>query len=128
MTVFNWLRGADKIYKLKAQEMLNELNASYFEVGLCPAPFPKHSGHSIRVSFSHNPLWYSRLCSNHTSKRGRMKRPRTYIVRSRVVFALERIIDGRGEGIYYERIIDTIKRELELKFSSPVGYDEHLPF
>lgn len=126
MNVLAWLRFSK--VRLKAFELLCELEDSCFEVVLIPAPYPQHSGHSIRVLNTGNPLWYSRLCANHRSKRGRMRRARTYIKRDWVSKALKEIIQGKQGGVYHNRMIDVINRELKVGNQSLQVTDEVLQF
>lgn len=110
----------------RALEMLNELESTPgLEVVLMPAPDPRHSRHCIRAVQWQNPRWYSRFVSQYTNCRGtgrkRMKRPRTYIDRRRVGTALQRIVDGRPSGVYCDRLIDFINRELSAQRPRPIG-------
>jgi len=99
-----------------AEEMLFELENSHFEVVLVPAPEPRHSMHQVRALQSANPAWYSRFTAQYVNCRGigkkRMTRPRTYIVKRLTIAALKRMLDGDMNGIYAERLIGFIRREL----------------
>lgn len=96
--------------------MFNDLENSFFEVVLIPAPDPQHSEHKVRAVQYANPLWYSKLCGLYTSTRGkgrkRMKRPRTIINRSNTFRALNAMIDGRDAGIYGDRLAGLVEFEL----------------
>lgn len=101
----------------KAAELLNELDYKRHEVVLIPAPEPRHSGHKIRVAQNSNPSWYSRLCSEYQSIRGRGRkrydRPRTFINRIRVVRTLSKIVEaGDVAGVYAERLHRILVREV----------------
>lgn len=111
-----------------AAEMLTELEAFRHSVVLVDAPEPRHSGHKIRVCETSSPAWYSQLCAEHTSRRGRMKRPRTYIKRGEVVRTLRRIVDGkRAAGVYADRIGRIIRRTIDRESKSAVTPAATLP-
>lgn len=96
--------------------MFKDLENSFFEVVLIPAPDPQHSEHKVRAVRYANPLWYSKLCRTYCSIRGRgrkrMKRERTIINRTNTSRALQRMIDGQDAGIYGDRIADLVEKEL----------------
>jgi hypothetical protein len=112
--------------KDKAAEMLTEIEAFRHSVVLVDAPEPRHAGHKIRVAESTSPAWYSRLCSEHQSLRGRgpkrYKRPRTYIKRDLVVAELERIATtGRPSGgVYGDRVGRLVRSAIEAERKSAV--------
>lgn len=108
----------------RAAIMLDDLDREYHEHVLIPAPDPQHSCHKIRVMQYRNPSWYSELCSAHVSLRGRGKKkmriPRTYIVRSEVRKALERIAADQADGHVYDgRLVELIRRILERERRRP---------
>ncbi len=94
------------------EDMLIELEASYFEVVLIPAPDPRHSGHMIRACQYANPKWYQEFCAMYVSCRGtgrkKMRRPRTIIKRADTIAALKRIQQGQTKGIMVERLLDFV--------------------
>ena len=57
-----------KHYEAVAIDLLMDLASERLEVGLMPAPEPKHEGHSIRVAVSANPVWWSALYASHPRK------------------------------------------------------------
>jgi hypothetical protein len=89
--------------------MLDDLEANVHEVVLIPAGDPQHSGHKIRVAQSHNCDWYRKFSGLYTNCRGigrkRMKRARTFILKSNTARTLRRMIDGNFEGVQAERLI-----------------------
>ncbi len=103
--------------KTMAEQFLHEMEIyPGLEVCLTPAPDPKHSGHGVRTVCSQNPPWYRKFAAKYENCRGtghkRMKRPRTYIVRSFVPPALQKIVDGNPSGVYCERLLEFIGTEL----------------
>lgn len=116
----------DELISSRAAEMADELRSAQFEVVLIAAGEPQHSGQKLRALQFANPQWYSALCDQFTSCRGRgrkrMKRPRTYIVKTSAVAALEQIAGGRRSGVYIERMIDLI-RELIARESPTAAPD-----
>lgn len=116
-------------FRRLAEEMLFELENSYFEVVLIPAPERRHSGHQVRALQSANPAWYSRFAAQHVNCRGigrkRMKRPRTFIKKSDTIRALQRLLDGDENGVYAQRLLTFISHEVERKRASatPKTYD-----
>jgi hypothetical protein len=107
-----------------AADMLGELESSAFEYALIPAPDPMHSDHKIRAMQYTNPPWYSELCAEHVSVRGRgkkrMRRARTFIVRSEVRKSLVRIANNRADGhVYDERLVTLIRRRIAAARKKP---------
>jgi len=107
--------------KAKAREMHDELESASFEVVLVPAREQRHSNHYVRVCQSGNPKWYRDLCAAHTSCRGigrrRHKRPRTFIKKDTTLNALNNLSKGLAKGVYAERLLFIIGRELERESS-----------
>ena len=96
--------------------MLFELENSTFEVILIPASEQKHANHCIRVKASGNPSWFSKFAGNYQSITGvgrkRKRKPTTFIKKRATLEALERILSGNYSGIYAERLISFITREI----------------
>lgn len=94
--------------------MLNDLDNSSFEVVLIPAPEPRHVGHKVRAVQSQNPPWYSALCRQYQSIRGRgrkrYQKPRTFIKRCKVRAGLVRIIEGDYRGVDVDRLVRLIEK------------------
>lgn len=93
-----------------ARQLLEELEAGWLEV----AKIPSRRGGYIRVPMSKNAEWYSRLCRTYESATSkRFPKPRTIIKRCHTIAALRRLIDGRRDGEYYERLRPFIEDVLE---------------
>lgn len=97
-----------------AEDMLFDLDAyGGLEVVLVPAPEPKHHGHSIRVCQSQNAPWFRKFTNEYQVCYGREKRARPkFIDKRRVRTALEKIVADRARGVYCERLIAWIEREI----------------
>lgn len=121
----------------KAAEYLAEMELyGGLEVVLIPAPDPNFTGHMVRAAQSSNPPWYRRFAAQYTNCRGigrkRMQRPRTYIVRYKVVNALRRLAAGDfrfEQWPYHARLIDFMtieisnERERDRVSKNPDEYD-----
>ncbi len=94
--------------QVKALELLDELDANYLEVVLCPASDQKHSGHCVRVVQYQNAYWYREFCSMYSSARKGFK-TRTRIKRRETRKALEKLANGENNSVYTERIIDFLR-------------------
>ena len=64
----------------------------------------------IRQVVGTNAQWYRNFCAAHERRRKRLKRPRTIIKRCDTVSALHRLIDGRYEGEYAQRLMPIVER------------------
>lgn len=90
------------------QQLLDELESTWLEVVLIPAPDPRHTGHCIRVAHQHNPLWYKAFCLKYNRSRNRYRKPDTLINRAHTIRALRNMINGKTSGIYVERLKEFI--------------------
>lgn len=94
--------------------MLDELEGSFHEVVLVPAPDPQHSEHKIRLCHMQNCEWYRKFAALYTNCRGmppkHMRRPRTFVRKDRTAATLRRMIDGNFSGVQAERLVDFITR------------------
>lgn len=88
--------------------MLWELETNYLEVVLIPASEQRHSGHCIRAVQNANCGWYKDFCSLFPSGR-KGRKIRTRIKRRETVRALKKIIAGKTEGVYVERLLRLIE-------------------
>lgn len=83
------------------------------EVVLIGPPEPKHVGHKIRAVASQNPPRYRRFTNQYCTVYGKDRRARpNFINKTRVETALQKIIDNRADGVYCERLLEWINREL----------------
>ena len=88
-------------YREAAQCMLDELEAGC----LCVTKGPGASSGYVRIVLSQNADWYRRFCREWVRhRRDKRYKPRTIIKRCHTENALRRIIDGRAEGCYAERL------------------------
>lgn len=58
-----------------------------------------------RAVVSENCPWYRHFCDTHKSPRRRYPRPRTIIKRYATIRALERMLAGRFDSIYAQRLL-----------------------
>jgi len=81
--------------------MLQTLLDGWLEV----AKFPSSRGGYTRICISVNAAWYQEFCQSYTrARRGRFRRPRTFIKRQCTIEALRRMIGGNTSGVYAERL------------------------
>jgi hypothetical protein len=73
-----------KEFRSEAKGLLKELEDNKLQIGLVPAPEPKHSSHMIRVVLQSNPFWYSNLYQDYWNFR-----------RDRSLKALKRLAEGK---------------------------------
>lgn len=97
--------------RVAAKYMLEELEAGWLEVAKVVS---QHGGY-IRICNSVNCEWYSRFCRAHEGFRRnrRWKKPRTFIKRCHTITALKRIIAGRMDSVYAERLEPFINEQIE---------------
>lgn len=119
---------ADELENFFAEAELMDLIENYlFELDesegltVCLVPAREGSG-KLRAVMTQNPPWYQRFVSRFENCRGigrkRTRRPRTFISRVRTVTALKRILAGNRSGVYAERLLEFIGRELTNERSS----------
>lgn len=109
-----------RLYRRIATWMLDELESNFHEVVLVPPMYEMNSGGKLRAVQSHNAAWYRAYAGQFTNCRGigqkRMKRPRTYVLKSQVAAALRRIIAGdyeRGRFVEVDRLLRFIDNHRE---------------
>ncbi len=105
---------SDKIakeFRGEAIGLLRELEENQLQIGLIPAPEPKHYTHMIRVVLQRNPSWYSELYWDYSNFR-----------RDRSLSALKRLSEGNDKPFSGEKgavesyfRYDTIYREFILE-------------
>lgn len=106
-----------------ASELLAEMDEGWLDVGLAPAPDPKHECHMIRVVNGQNAPWYQALCARHPDPYGRRG---TEIRRHDVEKALRAIISGHWSGgIMEDRLRPFIEEYAERHEIAP---DDEVPF
>jgi hypothetical protein len=76
------------------------LENNHLEVGLAPAPQPRHRGHKVRVAISQNPAFYRRMAESRGYSRAtgggdRGNRKHYGSLRQKVMAALKRVIAGQ---------------------------------
>jgi len=99
------------ILEEKFELMLNQLQSSSFEVGLFPAPEPRHEGHCVRVCFEAGPPWYRKLCRDYPSSRADQNRKgRTKIKRKYIESILKRLAEGKPTESCYAEDLREIAR------------------
>jgi hypothetical protein len=96
-----------------ALELLIELESSRLEVVLIPAPEQRHSCHSVRAVQESNAEWYQKMCKRHLRRRKRYSKPDTLINRAHTIKALERVMEGRIDSLYAERLMPFIKEKAQ---------------
>lgn len=116
----------------RARRYRRELrDAGPLEVVLIPAPEKRHANHCIRVVQNQNPPWFRRFAAKYQNCRGRMVKPRTFIVRSSIVKTLDRLINNRQKGTPNEaRLLAFIRAEIadETPVEISPGYYREFPF
>ncbi len=95
-------------------DLLDELESSYLEVVLIPAPERKHAEHYIRAVQSQNAQWYRKFCEEYVSNRKGSKL-RTRIKRRATIKALEKLANGINDSIYTERLLEFIRNNYKEK-------------
>lgn len=118
--------------------MRDELMDSYHEVVLVPGEFEYGGGgRMLRALQSANAVWYQKFNQQYTSIRGRgrkrYKRARTFIVRSEVIKALDRMLEGDFSKVYAERLLVFVEHEIanEIHRAEAAAYvddGEPMPF
>lgn len=96
--------------------MRDELERSRLEVVLVPSRDPQTAarGGMIRCAVDRNPLWYRELCAGSESqRRGKRRLFQTLIKRRGTLRALARIALGEPAGMYGERLLPVIAREID---------------
>lgn len=98
-----------------AADMALELNNTFLEVIMVPAPVSKHCGHHVRRAVNQNPEWYRQLCmAVVSSAHPRRSRFDTAIKRQHVLAALLRIAAGKSSGYHTDLIIAAIHHQITL--------------
>jgi hypothetical protein len=102
-------REATELEVALANAALRSLDEQRNVIGLAPAPRPSFDGHKIRVMVERNPDWYRHLHSTHGwSRRG------SRVKRSRVIKALQRIVESRVRSNGYEaRLLEILNDRQE---------------
>lgn len=113
---------AAKEIREAALELLIELEHGQLHVELNPSSDPdwQARGWMVRQAEEENAEWYRNFCRQYTSGRKRPRRRRkaklhdTLIKRAQTVKALERILEGRTQSPYVERLMPFLKERVEL--------------
>lgn len=95
--------------------MLYELESNRLEVVLIPDCYDMILN-SLRVVVSRNCKWYRDFCESYTSGRKRARnrsKHDTLIKRRETISALKKLISGKNDCVYTQRVLDFIELEIE---------------
>jgi len=114
-----------------AKEFLFDLEGSFLEVVLIPAPDPRHYQHMVRAVQFQNCKLYRDFCAKYP--RGNKKKASSIIKRDHTIKALHKIISGDlDDSIYVERLLSYLKEvkdDREARIKQKLSQDDSIwPF